>query len=101
MIACTDNLTCTRHFQKLEAKLEVKARTSLSTGTWPKTYELLLRVYEDCFYYSSQKNNVIVLCGSLKVRSIILTEMRDRTLLIVVACSTFLEKKSHVKKEKG
>ena len=38
----------------------------------------------DCFYYYSKRNNVIVLFGTLKVQSFILTEVSDCGLLIVV-----------------
>jgi len=50
-------------------------------------------VCEDCFYYCSERNNVIVLFGTLKVQSFMLTEVRDCDLLIVVTSSTFLKRK--------
>ena len=48
---------------------------------------------EDCFYYCSYRNKVVVLFGTLKVQSFILTEVSDYGLLIVVTCSTFLKRK--------
>jgi len=48
---------------------------------------------EDCFYYCSERKNVVVLFGTLKVQSFILTEVSDCGLLIVVTCSTFLKRK--------
>jgi len=32
---------------------------------------------EDCFYYYSERKNVVVLFGTLKVQSFILTEVSD------------------------
>ena len=48
---------------------------------------------EDCFYYCFERNNVVVLFGTLKVKSFILTEVSDCGLLIVVTSSTFLKRK--------
>ena len=50
-------------------------------------------VNEDCFYYCSERNNVVVLFGTLKVQSFMLTEVKDCDLLIVVTSSTFLKRK--------
>jgi len=47
---------------------------------------------EDCFYYCSERNNVVVLFGTLKVQSFLLTEVSDCGLLIVVTSSTFLKR---------
>ena len=44
---------------------------------------------KDCFYYYSYRNNVVVLFGTLKVQSFILTEVSDCGLLIVVTSSIF------------
>jgi len=55
---------------------------------------------EDCFYYCSEINNVVVLFGTFKVQSFILTEVSDCGLLIVVTSSTFLKRKDMIK-EKG
>jgi len=55
---------------------------------------------EDCFYYCSQRNNVVVLFGTLKVQSFMLTEVRDSDLLIVVTSSTFLKRKDMLKEQK-
>ena len=54
---------------------------------------------EDCFYYCSWRNNVIVLFGTLKVQSFMLTEVRDCDLLIVVTSSTFLKRKDMLKEK--
>jgi len=55
---------------------------------------------EDCFYYCSERKNVVVLFGTLKVQSLILTEVSDCGLQIVVTSCTFLKKKD-ISKEKG
>ena len=52
---------------------------------------------EDCFYYCSERNNVVVLFRTLKVQSFILTEVSDCGLLIVVTSSTFLKRKDILK----
>ena len=54
---------------------------------------------EDCFYYCSERNNVVVLFGTLKVQSFILTEVIDCGLLIVVTSSTFLKRKDMLKEK--
>jgi len=54
---------------------------------------------EDCFYYCSERNNVVVLFGTLKVHSFILTEVSDCGLLIVVTSSTFLKRKDMLKEK--
>ena len=54
---------------------------------------------EDCFCYCSERNNVVVLFGTLKVQSFILTEVSDFGLLIVVASSTFLKRKDMLKEK--
>ena len=54
---------------------------------------------EDCFYYCSERNNVVVLFGTLKVQSFILTEVSDCGLLIVVTSSTFLKRKDILKEK--
>ena len=56
---------------------------------------------EDCFYYCSERNNVAVLFGTLKVQSFILTEVSDCGLLIVVTSSTFLKRKDMLKEKSG
>jgi len=45
---------------------------------------------EDCFYYCSERNHVVVLCGTLKVQSFILTEVSDCDLLIVVTSYIYI-----------
>ena len=54
---------------------------------------------EDCFYYCSERNNVVVLFGTLKVQSFILTEVSDCGLLIVVTSSNFLKRKNMLKEK--
>jgi len=54
----------------------------------------------DCFYYCSQRNNVVVLFGTLKVQSFTLTEVRDCDLLIVVTSFTFLKRKDILKEKR-
>ena len=54
---------------------------------------------EDCFYYFSERNNVVVLFGTLKVQSSILTEVRGCDLLIVVTSSTCLKRKDMLKEK--
>jgi len=52
---------------------------------------------EGCFYYCSQRNNVVVLFGILKVQSFILIEVGDCGLLIVVTFFSFLRRKDMLK----
>ena len=54
---------------------------------------------EDCFDYCSERNNVVVLFGTLKVQSFILTEVSDCGLLIVVTSCTFLKRKDMLKEK--
>jgi len=54
---------------------------------------------EDYFYYCSERNNVVELFGTLKVQSFIFTEGSDCGLLVVVASSTFLERKDMLKEK--
>ena len=42
---------------------------------------------EDCFYYCPERNNVVVLFGTLQAQSFILTEVSGCGLLIVVISS--------------
>jgi len=51
------------------------------------------------FIIAHTKNNVVVLFGTLKVQSIMLTEVRDCDLLIVVTSSTFLQRKEMLKEK--
>ena len=62
-------------------------------------YTKFTDVSEDCFYYCSERNNVVVLFGTLKVQSFILTEVSDCGLLIVVTSSTFLKRKDMLKEK--
>jgi len=64
--------------------------------TWSNSWLLWS---EDCFFYCSERNNVVVLFGTLKVQSFILTEVRDCGLLIVVTSSTFLKRKNMLKEK--
>jgi len=43
------------------------------------------------------RNNVVVSFGTLKVQSFMLTEVRERGLLIVATSSTFLKRKDTLK----
>jgi len=54
---------------------------------------------EDCFYYCSERNNVVVLFETLKVQCFILTEVSDCGLLIIVTSSTFLNRKDMLKEK--
>jgi len=45
---------------------------------------------EDCFYYCSERYNVVVLFGTLKVQSFILTEVSDCGLLLCVRDMTYV-----------
>ena len=58
-----------------------------------------IKLNQDCFYYCSCRNDVVVLFGTLKVQSFMLTEMRDCDLLIVVTSSTFLKRKDMLKEQ--
>jgi len=52
------------------------------------------------FIIAHTRNNVVVLLGTLKVQSFVLTEVTERDLLIVITSSTFLKRK-HMIKEKN
>jgi len=56
---------------------------------------------DDCSYYCSVRNNVVVLFGTLKVQSFTLTEVSDCGLPIVVTSSTFLKRKDMLTGEKA
>jgi len=60
---------------------------------------LPIRTCEDCFYYCLERNNVVVLFGTLKVQSFILTEVSDCGLLIIITSSTFLKRKDMLKEK--
>ena len=51
------------------------------------------------FIIARKRNNVVVLFGTLKVQSFMLTEVRDYDLLIVVTSSTFLTRKDMLKEK--
>ena len=51
------------------------------------------------FIIARKENNVVVLFGTLKVQSFMLTEVRDCDLLIVVTSSTFLKRKDMLKEK--
>jgi len=91
---CGDETT-----KKMETLVTQKNLT-WSNWTWrfvTKTFES--KWSEDCFYYCSERNNVVVLFGTLKVQSFILTELSDCGLLIVVTSSTFLKRKDMLKEK--
>ena len=72
----------------------------VGTSAWAGVYVYKIGSYrsEDCFYYCSERNNVVVFFGTLKVQSCILTEGSDCGLrLIVVTSSTFLKRKDQLK----
>jgi len=52
------------------------------------------------FIIAHTRNDVVVLFGTLKVQSFMLTEVRECDLLIVVTSSTFLKRKD-MSKEKS
>jgi len=92
-------------FHHLQKDKQCKLRHSLCEARWEKTKEFQTQLSstvtiltdEDCFYYCSDKNNVVVLFGTLKVQFLILTEVSDCGLLIVVTSSTFLKRKDMLK----
>jgi len=53
------------------------------------------------FIIAHTRNNVVVLFGTLKVQSFMLTEVRDCDLLIVVKSSTFLKRKDMLKEKRS
>jgi len=75
------------------------SKNSPATGVRPNRIGLLSLWSEDCFYYCSERNNVVVLFGTLKVQSFILTEVSDCGLLIVITSSTFLKRKDMLKEK--
>ena len=52
------------------------------------------------FIIAHERNNVVILSGTLKVQSLMLTEVRDCDLLIVVTSSTFLKRKDILKEKR-
>ena len=53
------------------------------------------------FYFCSQRNNVVILFGTLEVQSFIITEVSDCGLLIVVTSSFFFRRKDMLKEQKA
>jgi len=51
------------------------------------------------FIIAHTRNSVVVLFGTLKVQSFMLSEVRDCDLLIVVTSSTFLKRKDMLKEK--
>jgi len=51
------------------------------------------------FFIAHERNDVVVLLGTLKVQSFMLTKVRDCDLLIVVTSSTFLKRKDMLKEK--
>jgi len=51
------------------------------------------------FIIAHTRNNLVVLFGTLKGQSFIVTEVRDCDLLIVVTSSTFLKRKDMLKEK--
>jgi len=51
------------------------------------------------FIIARKRNDVVVLFGTLKLQSFLLTEVRDCDLLIVVTSSTFLKRKDMFKEK--
>ena len=51
------------------------------------------------FIIAHTRNSVVVLFGTLKVQSFLLTEVRDCDLLIVVTSATFLKRKDMLKEK--
>jgi len=69
-------------------------------GFWDRQSTFVHTLWsEDCFYYCSERNNVVVLFGTLKVQSLILIEVSDCDLLIVVTPSAFLKRKDMLKEK--
>ena len=52
------------------------------------------------FIITRKRNKVVVSFGTLKVQSVMLTEVRDCDLLIVVTSSTFLKGEDILKEKK-
>jgi len=52
------------------------------------------------FIIAHTRNDVVVLFGTLKLQSFILTEVSDCGLLIVVTSSTFLKRKDMLKEKR-
>jgi len=51
------------------------------------------------FIIAHKRNNVVLLFGTLKVQSFMLTEVRDCDLLIIIASSSFLKRKDMLKEK--
>jgi len=56
---------------------------------------IVVREVKIAFIIAHTRNNVVVLFGTLKVQSFLLTKVRDCGLLIVVTSSTFSKEKTY------
>ena len=86
------------------SRWRLSVRSIVRAAPWPAPCSLLdprlpCSCCEDYFYYCSERNNVVVLFGTLKVQSFILPEVSDCGLLIVVTSSTFLKRKDMLKEK--
>ena len=94
-------------FHHLQKDKQCKLRHSLCEARWEKTRvfqtqlssTVTILTDEDCFYYCSDRNNVVVLFGTLKVQFFMLTEVKDCDLLMVFTSSTFLKRKDMLKEK--
>jgi len=64
-----------------------------------KGMEFLQLEVKIAFIIAHTRNNAVVLFGTLKVQSFMLTEVKDCDLLIVITSSTFLERKDMLKEK--
>ena len=97
-IPTANNFECqfkTPSRSRIHELLNLGASSSHSIFQSLITKEDLLRLREVkiAFIIARTRNNVVVLFGTLKVQSFMLTEVRDCDLLIVVTSSTFLKRK--------
>ena len=89
----------------IHVKWDERKKASAQIGlNWQRVYwRFVTRRYRSLcwmrilFIIAHTRNNVVVLFGTLKVQSFMLTEVRDCDLLIVVTSSTFLKRKDMLK----
>jgi len=89
----------TYYFTNLFCYTTCMAYTINSTIMCVNNKYVLSNWSEDYFYYCSERNNAVELFATLKVQSFIFTEVSDCGLLVVVASSTFLERKDMLKEK--
>jgi len=80
--------------------LDIKVHIYINAETQFASLSFFDSEVKIAFIIARKRDNVVVLFGTLKVQSFMLTEVRDCDLLIVVTSSTFLKRKEMLKEKK-